>query len=140
MTLLPFYVRQLHLLDAGEVDAWAATFTVDAVFTQVAPAGRTFAGGAPAQRRGRAAIAGALRAAVAKRAGSAVVRRYWLDMLVVDPAPGGALRTRFAAFNVETPAGGRPVVHNSTTGEDLLVPAPGGWLVAARRITHDAVS
>lgn len=45
MTPLPFYVRQLHLLDAGEVDAWAATFTVDAVFTQVAPAGRTFAGG-----------------------------------------------------------------------------------------------
>ncbi|MET7425466.1 nuclear transport factor 2 family protein [Dactylosporangium sp. NPDC005555] len=138
MTLESFYVRQLHLLDAGEVDAWAATFTGDAVFTQVAPSGRTFAGGAPAQRRGRAAIAGALRAAVAKRAGSAVVRRYWLGMLTADPVPE-RLRTRFAAFNVETPLGGRPVIHNSTTGEDLLVPAPdGGWLVATRRITHDA--
>lgn len=139
MSLHDFYVRQLHLLDAGEVDAWAATFTGDAVFTQVAPGGRTFAGGAPAQRQGRAAIAGALRAAVAKRAGSGVIRRYWLGMLTADPVTGGALRARFAAFNVETPVGGRPVIHNSTTGEDLLVPAPGGWLVAARRITHDAV-
>ncbi|MEV4510288.1 nuclear transport factor 2 family protein [Dactylosporangium sp. NPDC049525] len=139
MSLDAFYVRQLHLLNAGEVDAWAATFTGEAVFTQVAPGGRTFAGGAPAQRRGREAIAGALRAAVAKRAGIRVVRRYWLGMLTAEPAPDGALRTRFAAFNVETPAGGRPVIHNSTTGEDLLVPAPGGWLVATRRITHDAV-
>ncbi|MEV0570553.1 nuclear transport factor 2 family protein [Dactylosporangium sp. NPDC050588] len=122
------------------MDAWAATYTVHAVYPPVAPAGSPYPGGAPAQRRGRAAIAGALRAAVAKRAGSAVVRRYWLDMLVVDPAPDGALRARFAAFNVETPAGGRPAIHNSTTGEDLLVPAPGGWLVATRRITHDAVS
>ncbi|MFG2041504.1 nuclear transport factor 2 family protein [Dactylosporangium sp. NPDC048998] len=136
MTLEEFYVRQLRLLDDGAVEEWADTFTAGAVFTQHAPAGRTFAGGAPAVRSGRVAIAAALRAAVAKRAGSRVTRRYWLGMLRAD----GAGRTRWLAFNIETPVGGRPVLHNSTGGEDLLVPAGDSWRVHRRTVVHDAAA
>lgn len=134
-----FYVTQLRLLDAGAVDQWAATFTSDATFAQHGLPGRTYSGNAPATRRGREAIAAAASAAVTRRAGEAVIRRYWLGMLSVAHADDGTVRTRFRALNVETPAGGTPALHNSTTGEDVLVPFGDGFLVRERIVRHDNV-
>ncbi|WP_410585894.1 nuclear transport factor 2 family protein [Amycolatopsis sp. lyj-23] len=137
--VLQFYAEQIHALDDGRVDDWAATFAQDAVFVQQAVPGRRFAQNATAERTGRTAIADALRGAIRKRADTRVTRRYWIDVVVATPADGG-LRTRFYALNVETPEGGPTTVHNSTVGEDLLTEQEGRLQIRRRTIVHDAAA
>jgi 3-phenylpropionate/cinnamic acid dioxygenase small subunit len=132
-----FYARQVQLLGEGDLDRWALTFTEDAVFEQEAQAGRVWAGNAPSERRGRAAIVAAARGAVAARREAAAVRRYLIGMLRLDPGGDGTLRTTYRAVLLQTPQGGRPEVYLSTTGRDVLVRQDGGWRVRHRINSHD---
>ncbi|GAA1852138.1 hypothetical protein GCM10009836_35220 [Pseudonocardia ailaonensis] len=122
-----FYARQMRLLDEGQADRWADTFTDDAVFGQ---------DGKP-PREGREAIAAGLRGAVARQSASGITRRHWLGMLAADPQPDGDVLTRYYALVVETPAGGGASLHLSTDCTDRLVRLGGGWKVAHRHVTHD---
>jgi SnoaL-like domain len=123
-----FYSRQMHALDAGEADAWAATFTEDGEFAANAHAEPT---------RGRAALAAAARANCAELARQNVVRRHWLGMLTVRPLADEKVHARCYALVIATPKAGKPELAFSTLCEDTLVREGETWLVQQRTVTRD---
>ncbi|MBO2457458.1 nuclear transport factor 2 family protein [Actinomadura violacea] len=124
-----FYAVQMRLLDSGEAEAWADTFTEDAVFEANAHKQPT---------RGRRAIAAAARAAAAELRAAGTTRRHWLGMCDVAPEEDGTVRVYSYALIIETPAGGPSVVRMSTTCEDLLVD-DGGLRVRHRIVARDDI-
>ncbi|MEU4745180.1 nuclear transport factor 2 family protein [Actinosynnema sp. NPDC023658] len=123
-----FYAAQMRLLDAGEAERWAGTFTEDGEFGQD--------NGSP-PRRGRATIAAGMRAAVDRRVAAGVVTRHWMGMVAVHPLPDGSVRTGCYALVVRAERGGPPAVGLSTTCADVLVPDGDSWLVRSRWVSHD---
>ncbi|MFE1321803.1 nuclear transport factor 2 family protein [Kitasatospora phosalacinea] len=124
-----FYAWQMHLLDSGEADAWAETFTEDGVFA---------ANAHPEPARGRETIRTAAAKAAAQRAEEGVQVRHWLGMLDVRPQEDGSVVALSYALIVNTPLGGSPQVHLSTTCRDVLVRGEaGGWLVSDRQVKRD---
>lgn len=124
-----FYARQMHLLDSGEADTWAETFTEDGVFA---------ANAHPEPARGRETIRTAAAKAAAERAEQGLQVRHWLGMLDVRPQEDGSVLARSYALIINTPAGGQAAVHLSTTCEDVLVRGEdGGWLVSTRQVVRD---
>ncbi|MFC8721791.1 nuclear transport factor 2 family protein [Kitasatospora sp. NPDC057198] len=124
-----FYAWQMHLLDSGEADAWAETFTEDGVFA---------ANAHPEPARGRETIRAAAAKAAAQRAEEGIQVRHWLGMLEVRPREDGSVLALSYALIVNTPMGGSPQVHLSTTCEDVLVRGEdGGWLVRDRQVKRD---
>jgi SnoaL-like domain len=123
-----FYARQMQLLDSGETEAWALTFTEDGVFD---------ANGHPEPVVGRDKItAGALQARKALDR-SDVRHRHWLGMLTVGARPDGSLLARCYALVVEIPLGGEAKLRFSTICEDVLVEEDGEWRVRERQVTRD---
>ncbi|MFD2622724.1 nuclear transport factor 2 family protein [Streptomyces chumphonensis] len=125
-----FYARQMNLIEGSDADpdAWAETFTEDAVFE------------ASSQERpetGRAAIRASVRAGVAHIAAQGLDFRHWFGMLDVRPQSDGSLRTRYYALAMATPAGGALGVRGSSLCHDHLVPAGGGWRVRHRSVRAD---
>ncbi|WP_424185799.1 nuclear transport factor 2 family protein [Actinokineospora sp. G85] len=127
-----FYARQMALLDNGDGDAWADTYTEDAVFSETRM---------PAPLLGREAIRTSVRKSVARHEETQRVFRHWFGMLTVDPQDDGSLRTRCYALTLTTPhGGGTPTPLGHAVLEDHLVPGgPHGWLVHHRTITPDGV-
>jgi len=123
-----FYAHQMFLLDSGQAEAWAGTFTPDGVFG---------ANAHPEPFSGRAEIAAGARRATDDYAAKGVQRRHWLGMVAVEPRGEGQAFVRSYALVVETPRGGFPVIKASTLCEDILVHEGGGWLVADRRVSRD---
>ncbi|MCX5527382.1 nuclear transport factor 2 family protein [Streptomyces bobili] len=121
-----FYAGQMRLLDEGEGDAWADTFTEDGTFDQSSFAEPV---------RGRAAIAAAVRGRPAAPAGT--VRRHWLGLPAAWRFPDGSVRTAYDALVVSTAAGAAPVIRLSTSCQDVLVADGDGWLVSHRYVGHD---
>ena len=136
-----FYAEHFHLLDAGDADAWAATFTPDGTFrapTSTEPV------------RGRDALAAAVRRTAAELAAAGVVHRHWHGMVAVAPrtdggsdgggsdgGTDGAVLVRCYALVFATPRGGAPSLHRTCVCEDVLVRSGGRWLVASRAVTRD---
>ncbi|PYC83788.1 hypothetical protein C7C46_08555 [Streptomyces tateyamensis] len=123
-----FYAQQMRLLDSGEAERWADTFTEDGVFHQNVD---------PAPLAGRSAIAVAARRRIETIKSDSLTRRHWLAMLEVDEQPDGRVRTRYYAMAMATPAGGRLEVYVSTVSEDVLVRSGDSWLVEHRYVVHD---
>ncbi|MET9295644.1 nuclear transport factor 2 family protein [Streptomyces sp. NPDC003077] len=123
-----FYARHLHLLDDGDAEAWAETFTEDGVFALP---------GRPEPTRGRAALAEGARRAHAERRGSGETHRHWHGMTDISPRDDGTVHVRCYALVVATPRGGDPRLHRSCVCEDVLVPVGSGWQVRSRRVTRD---
>ncbi|WTP55116.1 nuclear transport factor 2 family protein [Streptomyces tauricus] len=131
-----FYARQMRLLDEGEGDAWADTFTEDGTFDQSSFAEPV---------RGRAAIAAAVRGRPAAPAGT--VRRHWLGLPAAWRFPDGSVRTGYDALVVSTAEGAAPEIRLSTSCQDVLVAdedgtgdgtgTGDGWLVRSRYVGHD---
>ena len=107
-----FYAAQMRLLDSGKAEAWADTFTDDAVFAANAQGEPT---------RGRAAIAAAARRTCAELSAAGRIRRHWIGMSEVEPQDDGTVRVTSYALIVETEAGGSPQLRMSTTCDDVLV-------------------
>ncbi|WP_406632006.1 nuclear transport factor 2 family protein [Amycolatopsis sp. WGS_07] len=126
--LQQFYSAQMQLLDDGAAEEWARTFTPDGVFEQNV---------LPQPWKGRDEIAAKMRAAVEKVAAKQLDRRHWIGMVTARPDGPGAVRTRYYATVVQTPAGGSAEVHLSTRAEDVLVRSGGSWLVEHRSVWHD---
>jgi len=123
-----FYSRQMRLLDEGEAEAWAATFTEDGTFV---------ATGHQAPTTGRANLAVAVRAGQAELAAAGIVHRHWLGMIAVDQGGDGAVRARCYALVIATRHGGDSVIHRSTTCDDVLLRDGDGFLVQSRAVTRD---
>jgi len=123
-----FYARQMQLLDDGEVDAWADTFTEDGVFA---------ANAQPEPTVGREAIVAAARKATEQFAAQGIQRRHWLGMVSVTGQEGTTVTARCYALVIETPRGGQSAIRVSTLCEDVLELGPAGPVVRRRDITRD---
>lgn len=122
-----FYARHMQLLDGGEAEAWAGTFTLDATFA------------APSMTepvRGRDGIAAGARAAADGRAAAGETHRHWVTMTTTEETADG-VETVSCVQILATPRGGEPRVHLSCVMRDRLVRHRGELLVAERRITRD---
>ncbi|NUT48843.1 MAG: nuclear transport factor 2 family protein [Saccharothrix sp.] len=122
-----FYARHMHALDAGDVDAWADTLTEDVVFSHN--------GGEP--RRGRDVVAARMGEISDDLAERGVTRRHWVGMLDTRRRDGRTVDVRCYALVFETPRGGLLTLRTSTVCDDVLLRTDTGWLLDARRMSHD---
>ncbi|MFL1429448.1 MULTISPECIES: nuclear transport factor 2 family protein [unclassified Nocardiopsis] len=125
-----FYARQMHHLDEGRVEEWAATFTEDGVFA---------ANAHPEPATGRAAITAAARATTEQLARDRVRRRHWLGMLDVRPGADGTITAVSYAQILSTRIGDRSELLLSCTCEDVLVREGGELLVRHRQVRRDDI-
>lgn len=123
-----FYADQMQLLDTGDTQAWACTFTEDGTFT----ANRN-----PEPVIGRAEIGRVASQTAADYAAKGIQRRHWLGMVAVDARDDSSLEVRSYALIIATERGGAPVVQASTSCDDILVPDGGSWLVKSRTVLRD---
>ncbi|MFD5080585.1 nuclear transport factor 2 family protein [Streptomyces sp. NPDC058371] len=123
-----FYARQMQLLDRGEVDAWARTFTEDGVFVTNAQSEPTV---------GRRAMAAGARKAVAYYTAQGVQRRHMLGTVSVTGREGALVSVRSYVLLIETPRGGQAVILCSATCEDVLEVGPDGLSVCRRDVSRD---
>jgi hypothetical protein len=123
-----FYAEQMFLLDSGQVEEWAQTFTVDGEFASNAT---------PAPAVGREVIAAVAGKAAAQYAEQGVQRRHWLGMVAAEPRGADEAFVRSYALVIETPRGGRAAIRASTLCEDLMVRQDGRWLVRRRKVSRD---
>ena len=123
-----FYADQMHALDEGRAEDWAATFAEDGVFA---------ANAFPEPTVGRPALTEAVRATKAAHAAEGVVHRHWLGMLSVALRPDGSVLARCYALVVVTALGGATTIHRSTVCTDELVRSGAGWVVRHRSVTRD---
>lgn len=123
-----FYARHMHLLDAGDGEGWAGTFTADGTFAMPS---------APEPVRGRAALAAGVHEAAAKLRAAGEVHRHIFSMVAVEPLPDGSLKVDSYTQIVATPHGGDPRLHLMCVCHDLLVREEGQLRVCERRVTRD---
>jgi len=122
-----FYARQMRCLDNGDATGFAATFTDDAVF--IHDPGETV--------EGRADIATATEANVAKTREARIVRRHWFGMMVVEPDGGGRVRTQYTAITTVTTTDGGTALGTGSLVDDLLVRRDGQLSTASRTVHSD---
>ncbi|BDM71261.1 hypothetical protein HEK616_47480 [Streptomyces nigrescens] len=123
-----FYARHMQLLDAGEAEAWAATFTEDGSFAPPS---------LPEPIRGRAQLAAGVRRAAAELAEAGERHRHLLGTHAVDVGADGELLVRSYAQIIATPRNGQPRLHLMCVCEDVLVRRDGTLRVRERRVTRD---
>lgn len=123
-----FYAAHLQLLDDGEADRWAATFTEDGTF-QVPTLGEPV--------RGRAALAAAVRHGAAEREAAGEVHRHWHGMVHIAVRQDGALDVRCYALVFASPKGGLSRLHRVCVCRDVLVREADGLRVRSRYVTRD---
>ncbi|MFD3540799.1 nuclear transport factor 2 family protein [Streptomyces sp. NPDC058662] len=123
-----FYAHHMHLLDAGDGEGWALTFTEDGSFAPPS---------LPEPVVGRAALAAGVAEAAASLAKAGEVHRHLLSMVAVRPGEDGELAVRSYAQIIATPRGGSPRLHLMCVCDDVLVRVDGELKVRARRVTRD---
>lgn len=121
-----FYARQIRLLDAADIDGFAATFTED---------GRMHHASRDDDVRGRAAIVESLRANFAQHQG--VVPRHWFDKLLIEPAGGNAVTVSYYALVSLTHPDLSVTFLPTCLVDDLLVVEDGQLFTKTRDITRD---
>ncbi|GAQ52029.1 nuclear transport factor 2 family protein [Streptomyces acidiscabies] len=125
-----FYARQAHLLDSGQAERWADTFTEDGEFVQNAR---------PEPWIGRAQIRERMRTGLDRIAGEGLQRRHWLGMVDLVSYDEETVTTHYYAAIYSTVENGSPQVYLSTAVDDVLVRTPEGLKVRHRLVSHDNV-
>ncbi len=123
-----FYADHMHLLDAGDGEGWARTFTEDGSFAPPS---------LPEPVVGRAALAEGVDKAAAALAEAGEVHRHLLGMVSVRPGEDGSLSVRSYAQIIATARGGSPRLHLMCVCDDVLVRVDGELKVRERRVTRD---
>jgi hypothetical protein len=114
------YARYATLIDAGDAEGWANTFTPDGVFNN--------------SSRGHDALVQFVHDWRDKRNGAA--RRHWNSNLVVTPTEQGAAGSIYLLLlDISTRP---PVPVSSSVYEDALVKTPQGWRFKSRVLHGDA--
>ncbi|MFJ8816138.1 MULTISPECIES: nuclear transport factor 2 family protein [Amycolatopsis] len=121
-----FFARQIRLLDAADVEGFAATFTED---------GRMHHASRDDDVRGRAAIVESLRANFAQHQG--VVPRHWFDKLLIEPSGEDTVTVSYYALVTLTHADGSVTLLPTCLVDDVLVVRDGQLLTQSRSITRD---
>jgi bifunctional aromatase (cyclase/dehydratase) len=125
-----FYARQAHLLDSGEAERWAETFTEDGQFVQNAR---------PEPWIGRDQIRERMRAGLDRIAGEGLQRRHWMGMVDLVSYDDETVTTRYYAAIYSTVKDGVPQLYLSTAVDDILVRTAEGLKVRHRLVSHDNV-
>jgi actinorhodin biosynthesis protein ActVIA len=123
-----FYAHQMHLLDEGRIEEFAATFTPDGSH-QPSP------NKPPAH--GREHIVAAILEFDERYRDDPVVRRHWFNMLTVAPDGAHSVHTAFYGLVVATRPGVPPTIPTSCFVHDELHRENGELFVRSRRIDHD---
>ncbi|QKV93065.1 SRPBCC family protein [Streptomyces sp. NA02950] len=128
--VVQFYARQAYLLDSGEAERWADTFTEDGRFVQNAR---------PEPWIGRDQIRKRMRAGLDRIFGEGLQRRHWLGMVDLVSYDDETVTTRYYAAIYSTAKDGAPQLYLSTAVDDVLVRTPQGLKVRHRLVSHDNV-
>lgn len=114
------YAQYNHAIDAGDADAWAATFTPDGTFNRFS---------------GREALVGFIRQWREKMNGAN--RRHWnTNLRIVPTAEGASASVHLMLLDIST----RPAAIASTgVYSDTLVKTVDGWRFKSRQVKLDAV-
>ncbi|MEU1516814.1 nuclear transport factor 2 family protein [Streptomyces sp. NPDC005811] len=123
-----FYARQMRLLDSGEAENWAGTFTEDGSFAPPS---------LPEPVRGRPALTEGARQAAASLTAAGETHRHWVGMLTVTPGDDGALTAESQVSIIAVPRGGPARLHLMCVCRDVLVREAGELLVRERVVTRD---
>ncbi|MFE1252131.1 nuclear transport factor 2 family protein [Streptomyces sp. NPDC058735] len=123
-----FYAHQMQLLDLGEAERWAHTFTEDATFAVPT---------LPEPVRGRAGLVAATTRAAAELAAAGQRHRHFIGMLDVRPRNDGAVAVRSYAIVYASQVGGESRVHRVCVCDDVLLRRDGELRVSARTVTRD---
>lgn len=126
--ILQYYARQMQALDEGKVEAYADTFTEDAVF------GHT-PGREPA--RTRPGILADLREVRERLDADPQQRRHVFTMVDVEPHADDALRVTCYALVLTTRPGDGPEMVRSCVVRDVLVRQDGRLRNRQRLVDHD---
>ncbi len=124
-----FYALQSHLIDSGDADAWAATFTADGAFHSP-----TY----PAPVLGRRDLSAFARRFTETARAAGEVHRHVVTNVVLHP--GGAEEAQVSAYLqvIATDSGGDTRILRFTTVHDRLRREDGRWRVHRRDIARDA--
>ncbi|MBV1855587.1 nuclear transport factor 2 family protein [Catellatospora tritici] len=125
-----FYARQIHLLDHGDVDGFAATFTADGRFFHH-PNGRL--------EPGRDNIATAMRGFLARAAAAGVVRHHWFGMFQIDPGADGTIVVTYYSLVSHTDAERKVTLEPTGVVQDVLVEVDGVLLNSSRTVKPDTL-
>jgi len=125
-----FYARQMQQLDAGKLEAYAATFTEDAEFSHTP-------GREPA--RTRDGILADLQDFHKRFEDDPMQRRHWFNMIDLEPQPDGSIVSTFYALIVKTRPGAAPEIAPSCVVHDVLVRQDGDLLNKSRTVEYDSV-
>lgn len=128
MEVLNFYARHMQLLDAGNAEGWAQTFTEEGSF---------FSPSAPEPVRGRDDLTASVRKAVAALAAADEVHRHCMFMTYVTPRDDGTIFVRSYTQVIATPRGAQPRLHMMCVCVDILVRQDGELKVRDRRVNRD---
>jgi actinorhodin biosynthesis protein ActVIA len=126
--VLQYYARQMQALDEGKLEAYADTFTEDAVF------GHT-PGREPA--RTRPGILSDLLEVRQRQVADPQQRRHLFTMVDVEELSDGRLRSTSYALVLTTRPGGGPEPVRSCVVRDVLVRDDGRLRNAERLVDHD---
>lgn len=126
--ILQYYARQMQALDEGKLEAYADTFTEDALF------GHT-PGREPA--RTRPGILSDLYEVHRRFDADPQQRRHMFTMVDVEPQPDGRLQCTAYALVLTTRPGSGPEMVRSCVVRDVLVRQDGGLRNQQRLVDHD---
>jgi 3-phenylpropionate/cinnamic acid dioxygenase small subunit len=120
-----FYARQMPLLEEGELEAFADTFTADCVFGYEGAW----------QVVGRDALLGGVRANVPRYGTSRI--RHWFDARQITVRADGTIESRANSLVSVTSETGDVTFEPSCVVRDELVRTEDGLRVKSRTIRHD---
>ncbi|MET7622268.1 nuclear transport factor 2 family protein [Streptomyces sp. NPDC005408] len=123
-----FYAQQMQLLDSGEAEQWAATFTVDARFDVPT---------LPEPVHGRAGLITAARRSADALAAASERHRHFIGMLDVSERADGVLDVRAYTIVYASRIGGGSRVHRVCVCTDVLVRSGDELHVRTRTVTRD---
>jgi hypothetical protein len=123
-----FYAHQSQLLDSGQAEAWAETFTVDGSFAPPS---------LPQPVRGRVDLADGVRKAAAGLAETGEVHRHLFSTTSVRPSDDGSITVTSYTQVIATGRDQGPRLHLMCVCHDVLVREGGELRVRERRVTRD---
>lgn len=125
-----FYARQMQLIDEGDADGWAATFTEDGVFTS---------NGTTGEVRGRPALRTAAKETIARLTGAGTTRRHIVSNVRIEQLEPDLLRVTSYVPVIDTTSG-VAALRTSTVMSDELALVGSDLLVRHRLVELDGKS
>lgn len=126
--VLQFYARHMHLLDEGDADGWAATFTADGSFSSPS---------LPEPIRGRDRLAEGAGRTASELSETGETHRHIVSTVDVLDHDDTSVTVRAYTQVLATPRNQPSRLHLMTTCHDVLLRQEGRLYVSRRRVLRD---